>query len=181
MTSCHGVHLNPLYIAQRKAFKIALQLPYRTSSDIVFKTAKVLPLKSLFTLYTSVFMFKYHSSSLPVCFQSYFIPPNQNSTMNSRFSSLYRLPLFSTNYCQQSILFQGPKTWHKLPPIVRCSTSLPAFKYSAKSTSSLLFSTVFLPYLCMNFYIHHPSIFFLLHHMLIVTLIVTLPFLKSFL
>ena len=125
-------YLTPLRIAQKKALKIALRLPFRTSTDTVFKTANVLPLDSLFLLRTSVFMFKYHNSCLPKCFDSYFTPANQNTRMNTRFSSLYRLPLFSTNYCQQSILFQGPKVWRNLPDNIRLSTSLPSFKSSVK-------------------------------------------------
>jgi hypothetical protein len=125
--------LNPIFVLQKKALKIALDLPMRTSTEQVLRTAKVLPLSDMYKLRVGIFMYKFNSLLLPSCFLSYFQANSQVHSINTRSSSLFRLPLFTTTKCQQSILFQGPKIWSLIPAPIRSAISLVSFKKRLKA------------------------------------------------
>jgi hypothetical protein len=126
-------YLNTLFISQKKAIKTALSLPWRTSTNDLFSQSKIIPLENIYQLRVALFMYKFENSLLPFCFQNYFQSNNQLHQFNTRSSTLYHIPLFSTSYCQQSILFQGPKLWTKIPDYIRNSTTICRFKYKIKS------------------------------------------------
>lgn len=134
--AAYKTSLDPLYILQKKALKVALNLPMRTNSISLFRKARVLPLADLFKLYVGVFMFKYSASLLPLCFNNYFTTNNRQHHHDTRSASLFRLPLFSTVNCQQSILFQGPKFWSCLSDNIRQSPTLSCFKRNLKKNLS---------------------------------------------
>lgn len=120
--------INSLFIAQKKSLKIALSLPLRTPTSEVLNTAQVLSIKNLFSYYIGIFMFKFTNSILPHCFDNYFIPTSQIHNHSTRNSTSFQLPLFNTNKCQQSILFQGAKIWPTIPNSIQNSPSFPSFK-----------------------------------------------------
>jgi len=130
--SARPTTLNSLFVAQKKALKTALILPWRTSTSDLFNLTNALPLECLYQLSVATFIFKFENSLLPSCFHSYFQANNQTHRFNTRSASLFRLPLFSTSCCQQSILFQGPKIWSKIPPHIRDCKTITCFKAKLK-------------------------------------------------
>ena len=120
--------IDSIYVMQKKALKVALCLPLRTSTEELFRNSKIRPVRELYTLYVSLFMYKFHRSQLPTCFDNYFEQNSIHHEHNTRSAGLYRLPLFSTKNCQQSILFKGPKIWSNIPDRIRQSSSLRTFK-----------------------------------------------------
>ena len=124
--SASKTSVNSLFLYQKKAIKVALNVPTRTSTTEIFENTKFLSIFELYKLYVAIFMFRFQNSFLPPCFDQYFV--SHTHSHGTRNSSNYVLPLFSTNYCQQSILFQGPKLWSTLPYEIRTSSSLPIFK-----------------------------------------------------
>jgi len=125
--------LNSLYVLQKKAIKVALQLGMRTPTIEVFRAAEVLTLPNLYKFQLSIFMFKYSSSLLPRCFNNYFECNSIRHSHRTRSRQLYRLPLFTTTYCQQSIQFQGAKIWSNLSDATRSRPSTAAFKRALRT------------------------------------------------
>jgi len=121
-------NLNSLYILQKKAIKIALQMQLRTPTISVFRAAKVLTLPNLYKFQLSIFMYKYKSELLPPCFNGYFEHNSSRHNYLTRSGCLYRLPLFTTTYCQQSIQFQGAKIWSTISEQIRSRPSTASFK-----------------------------------------------------
>lgn len=124
--------INSLYLLQKKSIKIALRLPWRTSTNDLFRDNKILPIHDLYKLFTGVFVFKHLNSLLPSCFREYFVTNAQHHAHHTRSASLYRLPLFHTTTAQRSILYQGPKLWSSIPLTLRQSNSLSSFRYGVK-------------------------------------------------
>jgi hypothetical protein len=124
--------LDSLFVLQKKALKVALSLPYRTSTLQLFSNLRTLPLSALYKKAVAIFMFKFSTSSLPLIFREYFVTNSDIHRRNTRQSSQYRLPLFRTNYCQQSILFRGPKIWSEIPHTLQTCDSLSQFKMRVK-------------------------------------------------
>lgn len=120
--------LEPIFVLQKKALKLALDLPMRTSTASLFQGPKIRPLRDLYKLYVAIFMYKYNTNALPACFSNYFVQNLNNHRYNTRSATLYRLPLFSTVSCQKSMLFQGPKLWNTIPAEIRQSASIATFK-----------------------------------------------------
>ena len=119
--SANKTSLNALFLSQKKAIKVALNAHQRTSTEEIFRSTKFLPLSDLYKLYVAIFMFKFQTSSLPTCFNDYF--SSNIHAYATRNSTNFVLPLFTTNYCQQSILFQGPKIWSILPNDIKSAQS----------------------------------------------------------
>ena len=127
----HKTSITRLYLTQKKAIKTALNLSPRTSTELIFRRTKFLTVAELYQLYVLLFVFKFKNSLLPACFDNYFtLAAHSHQTRNS---TNFRLPLFTTNYCQQSILFQGSKLWATLPDDIKASLSIPTFKRSVKT------------------------------------------------
>ena len=124
--------LESIFVLQKKALKIALSLPRRTSTQQLFHDSRACPLHDQYKLSVSIFMFKLKQSLLPTCFNHYFQTNSDLHSHRTRSAGFYRLPLYSTNYCQQSILFQGPKIWSNLPLDIRQSDSVNSFKRKMK-------------------------------------------------
>ena len=120
--------LNPIYILQKKALKTALHLPIRTPTELVFRESKTLSLHNVYRYRVAIFMHKLRHHKIPSLFQSYFSTNAQVHNRSTRSSNLFRLPLFTTVNCQQSILFQGPKIWSSLSNQIRNCVSFPSFK-----------------------------------------------------
>ena len=134
--------LEPIFVLQKRALKLALELPMRTRTATLFHEPKIRPLHDLYKLYVAIFMYKYNTNALPTTFSNYFVQNSNNHRYNTRSAPLYRLPLFSTVSCQKSILFQGPKLWNSIPVEIRHSASITTFKakmrvYLAESWSSV--------------------------------------------
>ena len=125
--------LEPLFVMQKKALKLTLNLPIRTSTLSLFQNPKLRHLQDLYTFGVSVFMYKFQSQSLPTCFNEYFSLNSAHHSHNTRSAMLYRLPLFHTVTCQKSILYQGPKVWSSIPDAIRQSCSLNTFKVRMKA------------------------------------------------
>ena len=120
--------LEPMFILQKKALKLALNLPMRTRTVTLFREPRIRPLHDLYKLNVSLFMFKFHSHLLPNCFDNYFELNSSQHSHNTRSANLFRLPLFTSVACQRSILFQGPKLWNSIPTDIRQSVSIRTFK-----------------------------------------------------
>ena len=67
-------------------------------------------------LHNAIFMYDFHSGTLPPAFSNYFTAVNKwhkyNTILASRSS--YTLPPIRTNYGKFSIKFQGAKIWNSL-------------------------------------------------------------------
>ena len=125
--------LRPLFISQKRALKIALNLHRRTSSTIVFATAKVLSLESLNKLQTNIFMYKYLNEMLPTKFCSKFLCNRDVHKYDTRQSNIYHVPKPRIEIMKQSISYRGPVLWNNLPLKIQQAGTLSCFKSYLKS------------------------------------------------
>ena len=81
--------LNPIFVLQKKALKIAQNLPLRTSSSSLFRDPKVRSIYDQYKLNTAIFMFKFNKSLLPRCFDNYFQANSVTRSHHTRSAALY--------------------------------------------------------------------------------------------
>ena len=89
---------------------------FQAHSNPIFLELKILKFPDLVFLYTSLFMYDFHSNNLPISFKSYFTSVNQKHSYNTRLSSKssYSLPKIRTNYGKYNIKFSGVKVWNSI-------------------------------------------------------------------
>ena len=119
--------LAPLEVLQKKALKIALNMPIRTLSDTVFKESKVLTLANIHKLHVSIFMFKYKNDLLPKSFTNKFSLNSAKLSYSTRTAQQYALPKFATNQFKQSLYYEGPTIFNALPNSFESSNTLSIF------------------------------------------------------
>jgi len=125
-------HLSPLYIAQKKALKIALRIPVRTPTTTVFSYANVLTLSGINRVQISIFMYKYVNNLLPSVFLSKFTLRSDVHSYNTRSSTHFNVKPADFKPYKSSMSFKGPNVWDKLPDLLKNSVSLTAFKSNVK-------------------------------------------------
>ena len=68
----YNVHIDKLFILQKRAIRLISKSDYRCPSLPLFIKQKILPIRELIKLNISIFMFKYHQQILPVLFDKMF-------------------------------------------------------------------------------------------------------------
>ena len=82
-------NLKSLNVAQKRALKIALDLPMRTPSVNVFKESGALSISNINKVKSSIFMFKYKFNMLPMSFKNRYHLRSDTHKHNTRFSAKY--------------------------------------------------------------------------------------------
>ena len=126
-------HLKPLFIAQKKALKIALKLPQRTPSDKVFEQARVHTIEQINKIQVSLFMYKYSRHILPQTFANQFIANSKLHSHNTRSSQSLHTPFPKLDLMKRSILYHGPILWNSLTSDIKLAKSISECKVKLKS------------------------------------------------
>lgn len=125
--------LSSLYIAQKKALKIALKLPMRTPTDCLFNTARVLTLAGINRVQTAIFMYKYSNNLLPTSFSNKFVVVSSLHNYSTRSSSHLDINMAHFQIYKLSMQYKGPKLWNNLPTTLKECQSLNSFKTAVKN------------------------------------------------
>ena len=102
---------NLLYVLKKKALRI-ITFFYDAYSTPLFKQVQIL----LITFHVTIFMYKYHTNSLPLVFNDFVKPISTMHSYNTRLASksTYYLPFDRTNYGIFNIRYNGVKIWNKI-------------------------------------------------------------------
>ena len=129
----HKTSLSNLFISQKKAIKIALHLPKRTPTNLLFERAKLNTINGINKIQTSIFMFKYKFNLLPCGFEGKYTYNSDVHQYHTRQSRCFHLPKISSNRSKMSLYFRGPNLWNMLPQSIQEIPSLQHFKNSVKT------------------------------------------------
>ena len=130
--NCYQNIISELYKAQKRALKVALKMPIRTPTELVFNTAKVLTLAGINRTHTSIFMYKYHNNLLPNTFVNKFHQVRDVHSYSLRSSQLYVIPMAKSKLYKTSLQHRASKLWNMLPTELKQSLSLTSFKINIK-------------------------------------------------
>ena len=131
--NCSITKINQLFLLQKKAIRICSQSNYLDHTNPIFKKQKSLKVEDIHTFQTAIFMYKYTTNILPISFQSFFTYNANVHSYPTRRSADLHLNNPRTILAQKSIRHHGPDIWNSLPESIKSSTSLNAFKATAKN------------------------------------------------
>lgn len=108
--------LAPIITLQKRALRIITFSNYNDHSNPLFKALEIIKFEDIIFLHNAIFMYDFHSGTLPPAFSNYFAAVNKRHNYNTRLASRssYTLPPIRTNYGKFSIKFQGVKIWNSL-------------------------------------------------------------------
>ena len=105
--------INKLQKTCNKFIRMACNLRHYRDVTDVRKTHQLLTINQLLTKEIAVFMFKQNSGKNPDVFRNVFVKSISQYNTRNRFKLIPK-PC-SSSLCQQSISYQGPAIWSKLP------------------------------------------------------------------
>ena len=118
----------PIYRLQKIAIRIIGGIRRGSSSRPFCKKYSILHLPEIYKLSLSIFMYKFHNSSLPTYFNNLF---SQNSNFHNyptRNSHLLRAPKIKTRLAENFVTTQGVLIWNEISKKFDVNTSLNIFK-----------------------------------------------------
>ena len=124
--------MSRLFITQKRALKIAMNLPRRTATVHVFEMAKVIKVTDINKIHMAIFMFKYIQGLLPSGFTNKFASSSQIHSYCIRDPLLFRLPVCRTQHFKTSAAYRGPYVWNNLPKEIKSVPNLFSLKKSIK-------------------------------------------------
>ena len=114
----NGVHLEPLFITQKRIIRTIADAQYLDPSTALFFKLKILKLEDLFKFHAALDTYKKLKNG------QYEITHN----LDTRKSHLARPKYHRLSRTQQSITFSGPTIWNSLPQSIQNIPTLPLFK-----------------------------------------------------
>ena len=124
--NCASYLLQKLFLLQKRAVRVITNSYYRAHTGTLFFKLKFLKLYDLYDISIGAFMFSYmyNITTLPDCFNNYFIfnrDINQYSTRNSH--KLY-VPSFRYNLSRTVIKYKGSIIWNNLPDSLKACPNI---------------------------------------------------------
>ena len=118
---------------QKRVLRIITFSNHNDLSNPLFKALAIIKFEDIIFLHNAIFMYDFHSGTLPPAFSNYFTAVNKRHKYNTRLAarSSYTLPLIRTNYGKFSIKFQGAKIWNSFSKETKSLHRL-AFKKALK-------------------------------------------------
>lgn len=124
----YKVHLDKLYILQKRAVRIITSSNFNERSSPLFVKLRTLPLYDLVNLNVLMFMFKFHNGLLPSIFNDMFRTNAQTHNYNTRNSNNLCQPLSRLTSRKQTLRFTGVKEWNSVCNDLRLSKTSSRFK-----------------------------------------------------
>lgn len=108
--------LTPLITLQKKALRIMTFSDFRAHSSPLFQRLDILKLNDLTYLNNCLFMYDFHSNTLPSVFQDFFRPINKVHNYNTRLASRdsFYITKIRTNYGKFNIRYVGAIIWNEI-------------------------------------------------------------------
>ena len=131
--NAYQCHINQLEIAQKKCVRIVANQPPLSHTAPIFYELKLLNLSDIYKFNIALYMYK-NIDKFASCLQ-----PNIHSTRSGIHYSSQRQWLTLTQ--NQSIKYQAPKIWNRIPIDIRNSSSIFSFKRKLKNYLISLYIT----------------------------------------
>ena len=123
MGNTYDVHVNKLFLLQKKAIRIVNKKPFLYHTNNLFFTNKILKFPDIFKLKIASHIYKNK------LFNSWTSQHNINTRhQNDLVPNFQRLRV-----CQNSISYLGPKIWNDIPMEIKSASSLHSFKSRFKN------------------------------------------------
>ena len=108
--------LTPLITLQKKALRIMTFSDFRAHSSPLFQRLDILKLNDLTYLNNCLFMYDFHSNTLPSVFQDFFRPINKVHNYNTRLASRdsFYITKIRTSYGKFNIRYVGAIIWNEI-------------------------------------------------------------------
>jgi len=134
MTYCNAVwgntsnsYIQPIIVLQKKCIRIIDSAPPLSSTIGKFEKFKILRFPELHVYLVSILMFKFLNDKTLSMYQRFTPVSHQIETRYVRNDCLI-YPLMRTNMDQRLLVYHGVKIWNNIPPEVKHSYNIVAFK-----------------------------------------------------
>ena len=126
-------HLHKLFLTQKRAIRSVCNAHFNSHTNRLFLDCKILKICDLVLLYTYIFMYNYHSNSLPNIFNNLFSTNASYHSYFTRHSADLHHYFPKTKITQNSLRCRGIKLWNELNNDIKQSKSVNRFKKLLKS------------------------------------------------
>lgn len=134
LSLCTETTLNPLVKIQKKAIRLICNRGYRDHTAQLFKTERILPVKSEIIYQSLQIMHSYKYSRLPIAFNSTWIESGQLRNYQLRNNEDYHIPHVRYLYLFNHPLYFMPRMWNeKINQEIKSISSKKIFSESIKN------------------------------------------------
>ena len=149
-----AVHLQRLYVLQKRIIRIICGVHPRTHTEPLFffyKTLNILNVDQIRDYSIALFMYKLTNCMLAFMFENMFIQTSDVYNYSTRYADLLCIQFASTKRTQRTIKHFGAKLWNSLCNVLDIDCAISIFKQRLKSFSchDNIFS---LNFLCHHFF-----------------------------
>ena len=128
----YSVHINKLYILQKKVLRAIYRTPYDSHSNPLFRDSNVFTIFELVKYYTLIFVFNYFNDNLPRNFSNFFLLNSSLHDYNTRNANLLSIPRFSLTSSQHYVKYSAITNWNSLPTSFKSIKTVSQFKRKIK-------------------------------------------------
>ena len=126
-----AVHLEKIYILQKKIVRIICGVPPRTHSHPLFTQLSILNITQIYDYFIGVFMYKLSKELMPDLFDM-FERTSDIHDHNTRQCNSYYVQYVPTLRSQKTIRIVGPKFWNKICKEISTNCEISTFKKHLK-------------------------------------------------
>ena len=124
----YKVHVDKLYILQKRAIQTVTNSDFRSPSIPHFVKLNIIPLFELVKLNVSIFMFKYYKAILPAVFNNMFKTNSSFHNYHTRTRNNLCVPTTRSTIRTHSIRFTGVHGWNSICQDFKSSSTLSRFR-----------------------------------------------------
>ena len=125
-------NIKALLTLQKKALRIITFSSYLSPSWPLFQSLHLLPIDKLYQTKLFIFMYKVNRLLYPYTVTQMFIQNQDIHLLNTRYKSLYRIPMFRTVKLQRNIRYRGVICFNSLSNIIDYNCSIYTLKKRLK-------------------------------------------------
>ena len=129
-------HVNRLYVLQKRAAKLILEVKHKTNTKWVFKTLNWLPIKLRTEYHEAILLYKILNGLAPPYFEKHVQYVSDSHKYETRSSQANKLLIKNkagaNNYYRKMLKFSGCTVFNSLTKSTRESQSLTSFKKQSK-------------------------------------------------
>ena len=126
-----AVHLQRIYILQKKIVRIICGVAPRTHSRPLFDRLGIMTMSQIYNYFIAVFMYKLNYGLLPCIFDMLELTSDIHN-YETRQSKLYYIQYVPTLRSQKTLKVVGPKIWNKITKEINSQCKISTFKNHLK-------------------------------------------------
>ena len=127
-----AVHLQRLYVLQKKIICIICGVHPRTHTEPLYKTLNILNVDQIRDYSIALFMYKLTNCMLPSIFENMIIQTSDVHNYSTRQADLLYIPFASTKRTQRTIKHFGAELWNSLCNVLDIDCAISTFKQRLK-------------------------------------------------